>query len=300
MIQSTDPQAQIVTLLPNKSNASSVYRWSIPQLIRACRQSDLIVWGGGSVWQDISSSRSFYYYLGLLLLAQIYQKPVLALGQGLTALKGKWHQHLLRYFLSRPQVKLTVRDQASADLAKLWGITSELAADLAFYKAQLSSPPSSPSTDLGICVRPGAQDCLDDLRTLTEYSQQYFIADAQEDAELSHSLAKRPAIPIKSIAKHAPKLLISMRYHACIRAALAGIPFVAIVNQDPKLRDLAKSLDQEWIDYDEANRRPLKELIDKCLDQAPKYQSKLAKITAKLCNDAKINQKALESWINAA
>ena len=45
-------------------------------------RAELVVFGSGNLFQSSTSKRSFYFYLSLLLVAKIFQKPVLALSQG--------------------------------------------------------------------------------------------------------------------------------------------------------------------------------------------------------------------------
>ena len=62
---------------PEKTKAlygvSSVNRWKIPEVIKAIKQADLLVSGGGSLLQDVTSSKTVPYYLAIVKIAQLFK-----------------------------------------------------------------------------------------------------------------------------------------------------------------------------------------------------------------------------------
>ena len=66
LIKDEDPCAKISILsgpFPTHSNMDSYYsRHQIWRWVWAALRADYWVWGGGTVFQDFSSYRSFYYY----------------------------------------------------------------------------------------------------------------------------------------------------------------------------------------------------------------------------------------------
>ena len=62
------------------------------EVIQAIWRADKVVFGGGSLFQDVTSKRSLLFYLSLVLLARFFRKEILFLGQGLGPLSqtGRW------------------------------------------------------------------------------------------------------------------------------------------------------------------------------------------------------------------
>lgn len=49
-------------------------RFSIRRIVQHIRQTDIVVFGGGSLFQDHSSARSMIYYASIVFLAHYFQK----------------------------------------------------------------------------------------------------------------------------------------------------------------------------------------------------------------------------------
>ena len=56
-------------------------RWNLPHLAKLLQPGDLLVGGGGSIFQDATSKRSLLYYLSLLSLADRRKARVMLFGQ---------------------------------------------------------------------------------------------------------------------------------------------------------------------------------------------------------------------------
>ncbi len=87
------PQAQITVLSSDvkdtieKHGVEAIARYNFPLLRKAIIECDIFLSGGGSLFQDRTSSRSLYYYLALILLAKYYGKKVIVFGQGFGPIK---------------------------------------------------------------------------------------------------------------------------------------------------------------------------------------------------------------------
>ena len=49
---------------------NAVDRFSLKELVKALRDADLLLSGGGSLLQDITSTRSIIYYLSVIIIAK--------------------------------------------------------------------------------------------------------------------------------------------------------------------------------------------------------------------------------------
>ena len=54
----------------NKHRVQSIHRFNGWEIFRAMRKTDLLLSGGGSLLQDVTSRRSLFYYLSILMLAR--------------------------------------------------------------------------------------------------------------------------------------------------------------------------------------------------------------------------------------
>lgn len=113
---------------------------------------DAFISGGGGLLQDKTSSKSLWYYLGLVRLAQLLGKKTFIIGQGIGPIRSKLNNLLLKSVLKRCTL-ITVRDQPSYDLInsfKLNNVKLVKTADLAF----LLSPQKKESTEIDPNLKP--------------------------------------------------------------------------------------------------------------------------------------------------
>ena len=104
------------------------------------READVLISGGGSLLQDVTSLKSLLYYLGVIYAALLLGKKVEIFAQGIGPINSKFGQLLTRIAL-RFASKISVRDKKSQELLESWGIDSELVQDPVF---SLELSPSAP------------------------------------------------------------------------------------------------------------------------------------------------------------
>ena len=112
-------------------NVAAVKRFSFFDVIRAIRNCDALILGGGGLLQDATSMRSLRYYLLLIGIAKFFRKKVALLGQGIGPVRNKG---LLKRKLKNIDL-ITVRDEESLKELTRIGIAAKklaLTADLAF------------------------------------------------------------------------------------------------------------------------------------------------------------------------
>ena len=83
-------------------------------VIKSIFDSDLLISGGGSLLQNVTSRRSLYYYLGVILIAIIFQKKVMLFAQGIGPIYGNFPRQLTKFILNKVDL-ITVRDSGSLD-----------------------------------------------------------------------------------------------------------------------------------------------------------------------------------------
>lgn len=88
---------------------------------RALRQADLLISGGGSLLQDVTSGRSILYYLGVVAMALLLKKPVMFYAQGIGPIHRSWARRLTRWIADRVAL-ITVRDADSRQELERLGV----------------------------------------------------------------------------------------------------------------------------------------------------------------------------------
>ncbi|NLY88246.1 MAG: hypothetical protein GX085_01280 [Firmicutes bacterium] len=100
-----------------------ISRWNLPRLANLLQPGDLLVGGGGSIFQDATSKRSLLYYLALLNTADRREARVMLFGHGfgpLSTLGALATGRALRKVRA-----LSCRDPYSAELLKKMGVTCD-------------------------------------------------------------------------------------------------------------------------------------------------------------------------------
>ena len=241
------PRFDVSVLLPGQP----VDRWSPRAVVRAVANTDILLFGGGGIFQDKTGSLGLAYYLSLILLARLFGKRVVLLGQGIGPL-SPFGLPLTRAVL-RLAEKITVRDAASLEL--LEGLSVSLSADSALLWEGLQGPagrsPAAPPKKIVFIAREGP-DLDDALRLVRDL--------AEKSGAAVETLPFQPAVPRKTLERlKEADLVVSMRLHGLILAAALGIPCIA-AHDDPKIlawvagsRDIAglralAAADFEWLD----------------------------------------------------
>jgi polysaccharide pyruvyl transferase CsaB len=233
-------------------------------VLRALAGCDGLVLGGGSLLQDATSFTSLLYYALLIGAARFQGKPVALWGQGLGPLRRRRSGLLVRALL--PQVRaISWRDPASAALARSWGIQAPVGSDPVW------GLPPQPWRGVGgpivVCWRPVHQlqgaawrPYLEALAALAGESGREVLwlpFHQEQDRGLLESLAQQQLVPPDLLARSreveaadpaaalelfaGASLVLAMRLHGLILAALTGAPCAAL-SYDPKVAAAAEAI----------------------------------------------------------
>jgi polysaccharide pyruvyl transferase CsaB len=233
-------------------------------VLAALGRCDALVLGGGSLLQDATSFASLLYYGALMATARVQGKPVILWGQGLGPLQRRRSRALVRRLLPLASA-ISWRDEASAAMAQAWGVSAAVGSDPVW------ALPARPWTGAGgpivLCWRPVRQlqgpawtpylEALDRLAAdadrevlwLPFHQQQDrgLLDDLQTQGWLSERLrARSREIPLQDpeaalIHFRQAGLVLAMRLHGLILAALAGSPCAAL-SYDPKVAAAAAGI----------------------------------------------------------
>lgn len=104
-----------------KYNIATIDRYNVLSIIFKLNSTDAIVFGGGSLLQDITSKRSIYYYLFLIRLAKMMKNKVVMLSQGIGPLVNENSKNAVKNTLKLVDY-ITVRDKHSMELLEEMGL----------------------------------------------------------------------------------------------------------------------------------------------------------------------------------
>lgn len=104
---------------------TAVNRWSKGGLLKAVKNCDVLISGGGSLLQDVTSKNSILYYLGIIKLAQILKKKVIIYAQGIGPVNEPRNRALTAKILNKVQA-ITVRDFDSRTALMEMGVYQEV------------------------------------------------------------------------------------------------------------------------------------------------------------------------------
>lgn len=260
----------------------AINRWKLPAVFKAIRAADGFISGGGSLLQDKTGMKSVPYYTGIMMMAYFLRKPFFVYAQGIGPLEQSVSQKLVKYAVSKADF-LSVRDQESFDLLREIGIARgiELVPDPVMgmvYKeglnhAWLEKEGIAEEPFITVAIRdwtsPGfAQfkdkivEVLDRCATAGQhvvllpmhgehddaFSREILSAMKNKAAIFPHSASIEEKISIIGESS----LLIGMRLHALIFAAVAHTPMIGI-SYDPKIDSFINQVNQPLIGHvDEA------------------------------------------------
>ena len=126
--QSKSEQEPHITVLSNNPaetckhyNVEAVNRWKMPEVFKAIKKSSVLISGGGSLLQDVTSKRSVAYYLSIIVMALVLKKPVVFYSQGVGPVTGPINRQLMRTICNRVS-QIFVRDVASKNALIQMGV----------------------------------------------------------------------------------------------------------------------------------------------------------------------------------
>ena len=251
IVLSGDPQ-----MTKKQYGVASCYRKSAFAVLNALQQSDVFIWGGGSLMQDTTSIASPIYYAGLMALAQQRGLKTIAWAQGIGPLNKPLTRWLTRQVLLSCDA-ISLRDTASARLLDSWQIKSVIAPDPVWA---LQSEPTSkeyPDRSVAIILRSHPLLTSDRLNTLIQAIQDFQTkTDSHilmipfqpvQDLNIAESISTRLGQHSTIVSVKDPKKLkglfkqvkmaIAMRLHGLIMAAAEGCNCFAL-SYDPKVTRL--------------------------------------------------------------
>lgn len=261
-LRSRGSNVAVISGNPKKTSALyqvfSVKNFNILAVFALLANSDVLISGGGSLLQDVTSFKSLFYYSFVIKMALALKKKVIIFAQGIGPLKHPRSEKIVKEILSKASL-ITVRDEKSLERVKNWGFNATLVNDPVF---SLDLPRHEEDSGIiGVQLR----DCktMNDLllnqladKIVSEFSDKKIeiysfqksidlkickifekmlkLRNPEIQTEVLHSLSQVDfMIKISKL-----DYMIAMRFHAVLVALKCGVKTLAI-NYDAKVMKLA-------------------------------------------------------------
>ena len=262
-----------------KLDVNAVYSFCIKSVFTAIKKSDILVSGGGSLLQDVTSVKSLFYYLFVIFLAVFFKKDVIIFAQGIGPIRNKFGQFVTKKMLKHCKY-ISVRDEKSKQTLLNWGLCPELVSDPVWnlnvgervignkigvqlrswetlsdkYLSNLANELVEKFSDKEICIY-SFQDVLD-YEICEKFEKMLRAKNSNIQTRILNNLSIDETIQSFSTLD----CLIAMRYHACLLALKYGVPTLAL-SYDEKVEKLAKRFELPYSLLDE------KENFDSLINQ---------------------------------
>ena len=256
-----------------KHLVNSVYRFSPLEIYSAVANCDLLLSGGGSLLQDVTSKKSLLYYLAIIWLGKLLNKKVMLFAHGIGPIRSNVLRKLTKYVCSKADL-ITVRDTDSLVELERIGVDSEkvrLTADAVLTLAQADKEQglkllqgfnvSQDKKVVAISLRSwgSSNKYLQELAKAADAlaiknDVQIVLLPLQYPADVAACKKLQQFMEQEAIILDAAfdteqflalmgnfSLLIGMRLHALIFAAVMEVPFIAL-SYDPKIDGFVKEI----------------------------------------------------------
>ncbi|SCY48921.1 polysaccharide pyruvyl transferase CsaB [Alkaliphilus peptidifermentans] len=306
-----------------KYHIRAVSRNDFSKIIRAIKEADVVISGGGSVLQDVTSSRSLMYYLAIIYIAKKMGKKVMFYGNGFGPINKAINKKMSAYIINQVDA-ITVRDFQAKELMKSIGVNKNIivTADVTFSMELLDKKnidlileSEELLTDkklIGISVRSWKDENkykqivakIADYLNKMNYQIVFIPMQYPDDVKISLEIVELMETSGKVIEKpYLPKeilsiisrfdLLIGMRLHSLVFAAIALVPMVGL-EYDPKINSFLKIAGQQsGGNVKDLDFIHLCTTIEGVLNNKESYSGKLQKIKESMKHKSEMNREVL-------
>lgn len=273
---------------------TSVYRYDYFKVRSEMRKAKLLLFGGGSLLQDVTSAKSIKYYLTILHMAQVCGMKTMLYANGIGPINRPFDRFLAGKILNKVDV-ITLRDDKSDEELKKLNVTRPdivITADPAFT-IEPDTPVSGEYFRRRAGVPEGAKVAVVSLRPWKKASADFtglmaalcdqmverygvypLFVPMQYPADMAVSQAvigamrcegylinRALTMPEMFSVLSGAQLIIGMRLHSLIYATTLEIPAIALV-YDPKISAFMASLSQpEAVNVEDMTLPKLKEAL---------------------------------------
>jgi len=276
--RSKDPAMPITVLsrspedTEKRHGVKAIYKFNMPAVFAAMRRSKLFISGGGSLIQDVTSSRSLYYYLYTIKMAKVLGCKVIMYGCGIGPVSRPFNRKMARIVIDRFVDSITLREADSLKELRAFGVKhprTQVASDPALTLDKAPDEEINAAMEkLGLkpdgnylCIVPrkwpgfekkaeSFAKCADAIHAKYGYETLFLSIDHKNDAMAAEIIARHMKSPYIIAPDVLPphltigilsrmEAVISMRLHGLIFSAGQGVPLVG-VSYDPKVNSFLR------------------------------------------------------------
>jgi polysaccharide pyruvyl transferase CsaB len=312
----------------------AVSRGDVRAILKAMSRANLLLSGGGSLLQDVTGMKSIPYYLGVTTLGKLSGLPVMFYAQGVGPVRRAVNRTLISVLGGLAVDQATVRDQESAEALRELGLgrkpitvtadpalalpVPSRAAGLAILDQQ-GIKPHGPL--IGVAIRPwkladarmlqALALALDEVAAETGGTILFVPMQYPQDVAAARDVAALMRRTPVLFEAHVPycdtqaviaacDLMVGMRYHSLVFAAMAGVPTVGL-SYDQKNDNFLRLLDQQAVgtpqDLDAARLRAA--ILDGLANQqtiAARYSNVMERLVPLAHQNAVIAWELMKRW----
>lgn len=259
----------------------TVYTFSIDHVLKELAYCDVLISGGGSLLQNITSNQSLWFYASIIQFAQMMKKEVVIFAQGIGPIKGWFSTGYTKKILKKCKY-ISVRDEKSLELLNKWKIKNANLVCDPVYSLEVTQP--NRTNKIGIQLRTFetlTDDLFDNIVkqiNIRFYNREIELISLQDELDVGISEVfynkirkANPNIKVtiakglnnKEIINHISEYdcMIGMRYHACLVGVKYGVKTLAIA-YDPKIEALAKENNLPCLSMDNKKNNYIKAFDD--------------------------------------
>ena len=324
--------AQNPEIISMKHGVRSANRKSLAAIMREVGRTNLLISGGGSLLQDVTSKRSILYYLAIMWLSLLMGKKIFIYSQGIGPINSANNRRITAWTLKRAAA-IVVRDEASKELLELIGIPEKKvhvtadpvlrvkAADLAAGKKILELEGFNAGQGdvlVGMAIREPRthSDFVEELcscikRLTAEYGAKVVLIPFHfaEDMSVIQEIDRRVSGSVV-VVRHKylteemlsiignMDILVGVRLHSLIYAAVMNVPMIA-VSYDPKVNAFMHSLQMKAMSFvSDFRAEDFMEEFKKTIANSASIKTKISANVNKLVKELDKNENIIQEIIN--
>ena len=336
-LKSKAPDLRISVLSKNPEETCRHYgvdainRLNLFQIRRALMRTKVLLSGGGSLIQDVTSTKSILYYLEIIHFALKRHVKVMVYANGIGPINRSMNRRIASRVLNRVNL-ITLRERGSKELLLKMQVTAPpvvITADPAFtlnisgqeeidqllkgYGILPDEPLIGVSvrnwkkTSRDFCAQLAAQ--LDNICQTHSVSPLFLPMQFPSDYEFSKRVASHMRTHVHIIDTpysgnilsgiiRRTDFMIAMRLHALIYSASAGVPIIGLV-YDPKVKSFLEYIGQPYyVDVSDIECEKLAQTFDHCYKNRLQLKDSFDKIVAELKEKALQNAEMAIDLLN--
>ena len=210
-----------------KNRFKSVEKFDLFGLIKSILNSDAIIFGGGGLLQDETRLKSFVYYSSIVLMAILFKKKVIFLGNGFGPIRKAISKFLMNKIARSRRVIFFPRDVVSKRYLERIAKNIRPGSDLAI--GYLRNFERMNPEKRAVIVPKSHRNWNEMVRFVKKIGMEpvFLLADPRDEKFVDGSQGKFVfGLAVDTIASSS--LVVSERFHPALVASYFGIPFVSI------------------------------------------------------------------------